>query len=58
MKTFIYTFSKEDFDSLVRKGFELVTKYPEKEIAVFLNDKEKVFLLDGESTVFSDTLHL
>lgn len=58
MKTFIYTFSKEDFESLVQKGFELVTRYPEKEIAVFLNDKKKVFLLDGESTVFSDTLHL
>lgn len=57
-KYFIYVFSKDARDSLIKNGFMLVGRDEANDIYVFANKLDLNFSFDGIKHIKSDTLTL
>lgn len=53
---FIYVMKREDADTLVAKGFELLKADEKNNLWIFANDAKLNFDSDGMDAVVSDTL--
>lgn len=56
MEKFVYVFSIEARDKLIKDGFHLLKSDERKNVFVFANSQDKKFSLDGASCFLSNTL--